>query len=66
MRYSKFIDLNDLIFILLLQGVEFRNPEKAPGGWLPLEAYDDKEYDTRKPGDWVKPEAVSNDDDSSS
>ena len=35
------------------QGIEFRNPEKALGGWLPLEAYDDKEFDTRKPQDWV-------------
>jgi hypothetical protein len=40
--------------------VEFRNPEKATGGWLPLEAYDDKEYDTRKPVDWLKPETVIN------
>ena len=39
--------------------MEFRNPEKAPGGWLPLEAYDDKEFDTRKPVDWVKSGAVS-------
>jgi dynein heavy chain len=34
-------------------GVEFRNPQKAPGGWLPLEAYDDKDMDTRAPKDWV-------------
>jgi len=33
--------------------VEFRNPEKAVGGWLPLEAYDDKEFDTRRPQDWL-------------
>lgn len=35
-------------------GVEFRNPEKVQGGWLPLEAYDDKEFDTRIPADWLK------------
>jgi dynein heavy chain len=34
-------------------GVEFRNPEKVDGGWLPLEAYDDKEFDTRNNEDWV-------------
>lgn len=33
--------------------MEFRNPEKAIGGWLPLEAYDDKEFDTRRPVDWL-------------
>lgn len=38
---------------LSFQGIEFRNPEKAPGGWLPLEAYDDKEFDTRKAQDWL-------------
>ena len=27
--------------LLIQAGAEFRNPEKIPGGWLPLEAYDD-------------------------
>ena len=44
---------------LMFQGVEFRNPEKAMGGWLPLEAYDDKEFDTKKPLEWVRKETVS-------
>lgn len=39
--------------LLLEMGVEFRNPAKAPGGWLPLEAYDNKELDTRSPLDWM-------------
>lgn len=39
--------------LLLDQGIEFRNPNKAPGGWLPLEAFDNKELDTRAPKDWV-------------
>lgn len=34
-------------------GIEFRNPEKVAGGWLPLEAYDDKEFDTRLPTAWL-------------
>ena len=42
------------ILIVIFQGVEFRNPEKVTGGWLPLEAYDDREYDTRVPADWLK------------
>jgi dynein heavy chain len=33
--------------------VEFRNPAKAPGGWLPLEAFDNKELDSRSPLDWM-------------
>lgn len=41
--------------LLLGMGVEFRNPEKVAGGWLPLEAYDDKEFDTRLPVAWVNP-----------
>lgn len=41
--------------LLLGMGVEFRNPEKVAGGWLPLEAYDDKEFDTRLPSAWVNP-----------
>lgn len=49
MDYSKF----NIEELLLAEGVEFRNPEKAVGGWLPLEAYDDKEFDTRKPQDWL-------------
>jgi len=40
--------------LLLTNGVEFRNPEKVQGGWLPLEAYDDREYDTRLPVNWLK------------
>lgn len=39
--------------LLLDAGIEFRNPAKAPGGWLPLEAYDNKELDTRAPLDWI-------------
>lgn len=47
--FAKF-NIEDL---LLDAGVEFRNPAKAPGGWLPLEAYDNKELDTRAPLDWM-------------
>lgn len=39
--------------LLLDTGIEFRNPAKAVGGWLPLEAYDNKELDTRSPKDWI-------------
>jgi hypothetical protein len=35
------------------KNVEFRNPSKAPGGWLPLDVYDNKEMDSRAPKDWM-------------
>jgi len=47
--YSKY----NIEELLLTSGVEFRNPEKVLGGWLPLEAYDDKEFDTRIPSAWI-------------
>lgn len=33
--------------------MQFRNPSKAPGGWLPLEAFDDKDMDTKSPTGWL-------------
>lgn len=34
-------------------GVEFRNPRRAPGGWLPLDAFDNKELDPKAPREWL-------------
>ena len=33
--------------------MEFRNPEKITGGWLPLEAFDDREFDKKLPKAWL-------------
>ena len=44
----------DIEQLLADEGIEFRNPEKAPGGWLPLEAYDDESYDPKTPVGWLK------------
>jgi len=33
--------------LLLTGGVEYRNPEKVLGGWLPLEAFDDTKFDSK-------------------
>lgn len=44
----------DIEQLLAEEGIEFRNPEKAPGGWLPLEAYDDDSFDTKTPSEWLK------------
>jgi len=62
MKYkSQIVEVSDGDFskfnieeLLLNEGVEFRNPGKAEAGWLPLEAYDDKEFDTKRPSDWLK------------
>lgn len=40
--------------LLIQAGAEFRNPEKIQGGWLPLDAFDDWEYDNRRPEDWLR------------
>jgi hypothetical protein len=45
------INIEDLLSDM---NIEFRNPKKAPGGWLPIECYDNKEMDTRAPLDWLK------------
>ena len=39
---------------LIASNAEFRNPDKIPGGWLPLEAFDDMNYDTRLPQNWLR------------
>jgi len=36
------------------EGIEFRNSEKAPGGWLPLDAYDDEDLDLKTPQGWLR------------
>jgi dynein heavy chain len=54
--------------LLAERNIEFRNPSKAPGGWLPLDVYDNKEMDTRAPKDWMvvkKPDADKSADDAS-
>ena len=44
----------DIEQLLADEGIEFRNPDKAPGGWLPLEAYDNEAFDTRTPVGWLR------------
>ena len=39
---------------LIAAGAEFRNPDKIPGGWLPLEAFDDWNFDPRLPQNWLR------------
>ena len=45
---------------LIQAGAEFRNPDKIPGGWLPLEAYDNWNYDARLPENWLLKNGTGN------
>ena len=49
-QYSSF-DIEDLLKEL---NVDFRNPKKCTEGWLPLEPFDDEEFDCRTKEDWIQ------------
>jgi len=38
---------------VLFQGIDYKNPVKSPADWLPLEPFDDTEYDCREPQEWI-------------
>jgi hypothetical protein len=40
--------------LLLTSGVEFRSMIDVEESWLPLEAFDDSDYDAQLPEDWCK------------
>ena len=44
----------DIKQLLADKGIKFRNSEKALGGWLPLEDYDDEGFDTKILSGWLK------------
>jgi hypothetical protein len=35
-------------------GVEWRNPKIAPGSWLPLEAFDNNDFESRLAEEWME------------
>lgn len=35
-------------------GIEWRNPKQAPGSWLPLEAFDNADFESRLPDEWME------------
>jgi dynein heavy chain len=39
--------------LLLELGIDYRNPEATQADWLPLEPFDDTEYDCRLPEEWI-------------
>lgn len=40
--------------LLLELGIDYRNPQQNQSDWLPLEPFDDQEYDCRLPGEWLE------------
>ena len=50
------VDLSqfDIEQLLADKGIEFRNPDKAPDGWLPFEAYYDEGFDICTPSGLLK------------
>lgn len=37
-----------------VQGIDYRNPMTSPADWLALEPFDDTEYDSRLPQEWIE------------
>jgi hypothetical protein len=36
------------------EGVDFRNPKSSTAAWLPLDPYDDTEFECRNPQEWIQ------------
>jgi hypothetical protein len=39
--------------LLLELGIDYRSPRPNQADWLPLEPFDDLEYDCRLPHEWI-------------
>jgi dynein heavy chain len=44
------LNIEDLLLDL---GIDYKNPSKTQADWLPLEPFDDTEYDCRLPDEWI-------------
>jgi dynein heavy chain len=53
-RQRKLFAALDIEELLLELGIDYRNPEPNQADWLPLEPFDDLEYDCRLPGEWLE------------
>jgi len=52
-RQRKLFASLDIEELLLELGIDYRNPPNNPADWLPLEPFDDTEYDCRQPEEWI-------------
>jgi dynein heavy chain len=53
-RQRKLFASLDIEELLLELGIDYRNPAPNQADWLPLEPFDDLEYDCRLPQEWIE------------
>ena len=53
-RQRKLFASLDIEELLLELGIDYRNPQTNQADWLPLEPFDDLEYDCRLPAEWLE------------
>ena len=49
-----FASLNIEELLMELEGINYKEPQKRQEDWLPLEPFDDNEYDCRTPHEWIQ------------
>jgi len=52
-RQRKLFSSLDIEILLIELGIDYRNPIEDQANWLPLEPFDDTEYDSRLPEEWI-------------
>ena len=52
-RQRKLFASLDIEELLIELGIDYRYEPKNPSDWLPLEPFDDTEYDCRLPEEWI-------------
>jgi dynein heavy chain len=53
-RQRKLFASLDIEELLMELGIDYRNPQPNQADWLPLEPFDDQEYDCRLPSEWLE------------
>lgn len=53
-RQRKLFASLDIEELLLELGIDYKNPQAHQADWLPLEPFDDTEYDCREPSEWIQ------------
>jgi dynein heavy chain len=53
-RQRKLFASLDIEELLLELGIDYKNPQENQSDWLPLEPFDDTEYDCRLPSEWIE------------
>ena len=53
-RTSKLYKSFNIESLLDEVGIEWRDPKAAPGSWLPLEGFDNSDFESRLPEEWLE------------